>query len=233
MKPATPEDKMRRLSQSELMKATALDRNLLKQLQHRNQVALAFGRAHCYLSLSYVELDAAAIMLADTLTKTYGRDVAAQIVRVHCDKWAEAVALYEIDYKTPGVFFVADFDVGNGKEGHLTGATNTTDFEAIGKALKNHPAALGRNLHRVTMVDLAPLIKFAQKTGAAHDIILLDRWVPKYGSPEFNEMFSPYADARSAAIKKISAERTVMVKAGDKVRTKFDKMIEVSNAGSQ
>jgi hypothetical protein len=212
---------MRRLSQAELMKATALDRNVLKQHQHRDQVALAFARRHCYASLGYVALDAAAIMLADTLTKTYGRDVAAQIVRVHCDKWAEAIALFEVDYSTPGVFAIGDFEIGNGQDGHLTVATNTKDIEAIAKALKGHPAAFGHNLHRITMVDMAPLIRFVQKTGAAHDINLLDRWAPPRGS-EFAELFASYADERDAAIEKISAKR--MEKLGEKARAKFEKM---------
>jgi hypothetical protein len=220
---------MRRLTQAELLTAAAFDRNLLKTLHHRKQVALAFGRDACYLSLSYVELDAAAIMLADTLTKVYGRDVAAQLVRVHCDKWAEAVALFESDPKSPGIFFIADFENGKGKDTHLTGATNTTDIEVVAKEIKKQPQAAGHNLLRVNLVNMAPLIREAQKIGAAHGINLLDPWVPKHGSPEFIEMFSPYADARDAAIKKVSAERTVMVKAGVAVRAKFEQEIEVAH----
>jgi hypothetical protein len=212
---------MRQLSQAELL-ATALDMESLKTLRRRDQLALAFGRRHCYESLSYVELDAAAIMLADILTKTYGRDIAAQIVRVHCDKWAEAVALFEVDYSTPGVFVVADFKTRDGQDGHLTVATNTTDIEAIAKALKSHPAAFGHNLHRITMVDMAPLIRFVQETGAGHDIDLTARWVPEYGSPEFAELFASYADAM-----KVSA--SAMTKVGDKARAKFEKMIEASH----
>jgi hypothetical protein len=213
---------MRQLSQLELLTATALDKESLKTLRRRDQVALAFARRACYESLGYIALDAAAIMLADTLTKTYGRDVAAQIVRVHCDKWTEAVALYEINYLTPGVFAVADFEIGNGQDGHLTVATNTKDIEAIALALKSHPAAFGHNLYRVTTVDMAPLIQFVQETGRVNGIELFDPWAPPHGSPEFAELFASYADERDAAIEKISAKR--MEKLGDKARGIFEKM---------
>jgi hypothetical protein len=211
---------MRRLSQAELLTATAYDRNLLKQHRHRDQLALAFGRRHCYVSLGYVALDAAAIMLADTLAKNYSRDVAAQIVRAHCDQWATAVALYEVDYQT-GVFVVADFENSKGQDGHLTVATNTKDIEAVAHALKNSPAAFGHSLHRITTIDMAPLIRAVQKIGAGHGINLLDRWVPKHGSPEFAALFAPYADARDNAIKKISD------KAAERVRANFEKMIPI------
>jgi hypothetical protein len=208
---------MRRLSQAELMKATALDRNVLKQHQHRDQVALAFGRQHCYESLSYVELDAAGVMLADTLTKPYGRDVAAQIVRVHCDQWATAIALFEKEYKA-GVFFVADFENAKRQATHLTGASNDQG-DALDK-IRMLPQAAGHKLLSVNFVDMAPLIRFVQKTGAGHGINLLAPWVPPHGSPEFAELFSSYADARDAAIIKVGA----MVKAGEKARAKFEKM---------
>jgi hypothetical protein len=213
---------MRRLSQAELLTATALDKESLKTLRRRDQVALAFARRHCYESLGYVALDAAAIMLADTLTKTYGRDTAAQIVRVHCDKWAEAIALYEIDSLTDGVFAVGDFEIGNGQDGHLAVATNTKDMEVIAQALKSHPAAFGHNLYRITTVDMAPLIQFVQNTGEAHDIRLYESWAPPHGSREFAELFASYADERDAAIEKISAKR--MEKVGDKARAIFEQM---------
>jgi hypothetical protein len=219
---------MRQLSQAELMTATALDRNLLKQHQHRGQVALAFGRDRCYESLSYVELDAAAIMLADTITKTHSRDIAAQIVRVHCDKWAEAVALCEIDYQTPGYFVVADFVNSKGQATHLTGATN--DQEAAFALITKQPQAAGHKLTRINFIDMAPLMRFVQSTASKPPLKLnlLDRWVPKHGSPEFIKLFSPYADARDAAIKKVSTERVeqaMLLKAGGKARANVEKVI--------
>jgi hypothetical protein len=216
---------MRRLSQAELLTATAFEKNLLKQRHHRSQVALAFGRDRCYEPLSYIELDAAAILLTDTLAKVYELDVAAQIVRVHCDKWAEAVALCEIDYKTPGYFFVADFKDSRGKAAHLTGASNVDQGV---ESFAYIPQAAGHELVSINTVNMAPLIRFVQKTGAAHGINLLDRWVPPHGSPEFKTMFWPYADARDAAIKKVGTD-AMLLKAGGKVRASVEKMIEVSD----
>ena len=115
---------------------------------------------------------------------------------------------------------VADFENDKGQAAHLTGATNTTDIEVIAKSIKRQPQAKGFQPTRVTIVNMAPLIQFVQKTAAAHGIDLLAPWVPKHGSPEFIGMFSPIAKARDTAITKVS-ERAVE-KAGEAVRRKIE-----------
>jgi len=100
---------MRRLTLAELLTVTALEKNNFKTMRRRDLIALAFGRRHAYDSLSYVELDAAAIMLTETLAKAYGRETATRLVRVDSDRWAEAVAMYELD-SHPASYVVGAFE---------------------------------------------------------------------------------------------------------------------------
>ena len=95
-----------RLSLAELLTVTDTDQGMLKAWRRRNHVALAFGRTDAYESMSYIALDAVAILLADTLAKSYRRTFAAHLVRVYWDIWGYAVAHAEADPSKPSHFVV-------------------------------------------------------------------------------------------------------------------------------
>jgi hypothetical protein len=216
---------MRRLTLAELLTVTALEKNNFKTMRRRNLIALAFGRQHAYDSLSYLELDAAAMMLAETLAKSYGRETATRLIRIDSDKWAEAIAMFEIDHG-PAYYVVGDFEHNESRKlTHLTGAGKSIDkvqVELI-KAAGSKYTPL-----RINAVNVAPLILLVQKTATAHGIDLPGQWLPKWGSPEFKELFAPYVKARDAAILKASrrTEEQEVARAGRTVRAMIEDKLD-------
>lgn len=220
---------MRRLTLAELLTVTALEKNNFKTMRRRNLIALAFGRQHAYDSLSYIELDAAALMLGDTLAKAYGREQATQLIRVYSDKWAEAIAMHELSDK-PAYFVVGDFKhKETGKLTHLTGASNSLDDVQAGLIKAAGPDYTPLS---VNGVNVAPLIDFIKETGKAHDIDLSAPWLPKYGTAKFKELFAPYVDARNAAILKAArrTEEQEVARAGRAVRAMIDDKLDAMAA---
>src|SRR3954465_6116950 len=107
-----------RLTLREIRLATATPIERFKNLVYRNLHAFAWGRSVASDSLTYFEVDALALMLTETLAKSYSRTVAAQLVRLHCDTWIAALAMAEANPDRPAYFSIVDFFC-KGKRGHI------------------------------------------------------------------------------------------------------------------
>ena len=131
---------MRRLKLQEILTCTAFDYDLFQKLRFRDQLALAFGRRSAYDSFSFIELDCVALLLCETLAKSYDRQTAARLVRVDGDIWGRAVGLAEAHPERPAHYCVVDF-LRNGRHEteYLTAATNSTDLDEIARKLSMSP----------------------------------------------------------------------------------------------
>lgn len=207
----------------EILAATATSLEHLKTLRRRDHVALAFGRRFAYDSLSYIGLDAVALMLADTLAQSYDRPTAAGLVRTDGDRWAEAVAMAEAFPERPAQYCVIDFRDANGKLAHLSCATNSTDNDEIAAKLSMTPQAYGATALRLSCVNLQPLRRFIIQNGAKHGVDLTHPFLPPFDSKEFKELFAPYVAVRDGAIDTAKKKREArLLAAGEASRELFE-----------
>ena len=199
---------MQRLTLDELLLVTDTPINQFKALRIRKQLALAFGRSDAYASLTYVELDGVALMLADALAESHGRQFAARVVRVYWDVWGAVVARAEADASQAAKFCVVDFTTADGKSAHLVcGAGGVISDEEIAAKTAATPQAAGAEAKRIVCVNLTRLIRFMRENGARHGINLIDSpFLPAAPDDQRTiDLLTPWAEARARAIEMVGA----------------------------
>ncbi len=202
---------MPRLTLDELLKVTATDVRLFKQLRARKQLAMAFGRSDAYVSLSYVALDGVGFMLADALAKSHGRKFAAQVVRVYWDVWGMVTAYAAADPSKAANFCIVDFRTADGKAAHMVcGASGEISAEYIALELASTPQAAGAEADRIVCVNVSRLVRFMIDQGARNGINLLGAFLPPPDDPRTIDLIKPGTVARQHALEVIEA-----IKAGD------------------
>jgi hypothetical protein len=133
---------MRPLKLRELLAVTAMPLQNFRALRHRDHLALAFGRSNAYASLTFFEVDALGMVLADALATSHGRNTTARLIRCDCDRWCETAAMVESTWQ-PAYYAVADYRGIDGKLAHLTAATNTGDIATIAATPAAQPQTAG------------------------------------------------------------------------------------------
>jgi hypothetical protein len=219
-----------RLTLQELLKITATTDQGLRSLRRRGQIALAFGQRHAFDSLTYLPLDAVAMLLRGTLAKSYGQTEAAQFVRIYGDVWAQVVAEAEADFKTDVSFCIVDFERENdGKKATMAAGARDATPEQIAAAVANTPEAQGFVAVRINCVNLSHLIRAIRTSAAKHGINLTMPFMPPPGSEDFQKLFEPYVEARDAAIVQVRDRRRREVlarQAGEKARAAAERLQE-------
>ncbi len=203
---------MQRLTLDELLLVTDTPINQFKALRIRKQLALAFGRSDAYASLAYVELDGVALMLADALAESHGRQFAARVVRVYWDVWGAVVARAEADASQAAKFCVVDFTTADGKSAHLVcGAGGVISDEEIAAKTAATPQAAGAEAKRIVCVNLTRLIRFMREHAARHGIDLLrSSFLPPADDPRTIDLLWPWAEARGRAIEMVYISPSLM-----------------------
>lgn len=211
---------MRRINYDDLLTVTGTTRNTFRTHRSRDQIALAFGRSNAYNSMSFVEIDAVAMVLCGTLAKSYSRPVSAQLVRLDCDRWCEAIAMAEADADRAANYCIVDFQDADGVLSHLTCATNSSDLDWISHTVALSPKAFRATAQRITAVNMHPLIRKIQTTAADRGIELASPWLPPLGSDDFRDLFAAYAVARNGSVE-IARVRSAY-RAGELARTMLE-----------
>lgn len=201
------------------MAAAALSVENLKAYRRRDQIALAFGRRDAFASLQYLEIDAVSVLLADELAVSFGRTMAAQLTRVHCDKWAEVVAVSEAT-KSPAYFWVGEFEKG-GKRSHLVAGAATSDVNVVRQ--KMQAQARGYQYVRVIPVDVTEIIARVRANAESAGFKMRDPFLPAPDSKAFADIFDNYSKARDRAIDEADQAR----RAGLLARAKVEASIGV------
>jgi hypothetical protein len=214
---------MRRLSHAEFVIAADSDSNQIHNLNVRGQVALAFGRNAIAQSLSYIEVDALCHRIADVLTESYSRKMAASFVRVHFDTIAQVLAAAEADPARNKFFSVIDFFV-RGKRQHTCCGTTTSDPELVAFELARTPLTAKTIVNRVTSINVTGLRAEIVASAECKGIDIAAPWLPALGSTELAELLQPYMQLRDDAV------ATVVAAAGAKSRKTFEKMIPATGA---
>ncbi len=190
---------MRIIDFKTFMAACGLTVENLKAYRRRDQIALAFGRRDAYASLSYIELDPTAVILTDELAASFGRKIAAQLVRVWCDEWGKVVAVSEAT-KAPSYFWVVEFEKG-GKRSHKVAGTTTSDVNKIRQAMQ--PQARGYQFIRAIPVDVTGIIARVRANAKVAGFDLSDPFLPAPTSKTFAGIFGPYTEIRDRAVANI------------------------------
>jgi hypothetical protein len=205
---------MRRLTHAEFVIAADTDSNQIHNLNHRGQAALAFGRSVIAHSLSYIEADALCHRIADVLTKSYTRRLAASFVHVHFDIVANVLAAAEADPKRPKFLSVVDL-YARGKLLHTTCGSTTDNAETITAELAQTPLTAHATVSRITSINITALRAEIVASGARKGVELDAPWLPPLGSKDFADLMQPYTELRDRAVATVES-------AGAKARTIFE-----------
>jgi hypothetical protein len=203
------------------MAASDLSVENLKALRRRDHVALAFGRRDAYASLKYLEIDPVAVLLADKLAPPFGRSVAAQMVRMHCDQWAQVVAVAETT-KTPAYFWVCEFEK-DGKRSHLVAGATTSDVNQIRQAMQ--PQARDYQFSQAIPVDITGIIARVRANTKSAGFDYSDPFLPAPDSKAFKEIFQPYTEIRDRAVATFKDQADQARRAGLLARAKVEASI--------
>lgn len=214
-----------RRSLKEILAMTDTTLPMLKALRRRNQLALAFGQRVAYESMSYLDVDAVAMLINDTLALSFDRPTAAMLTRIHFNIWGRAVALAEEKRDQPALFCIVELEDDNGVLHHLCAATRTTDQEEIARQVEMSPQALGLDARRIVTVNVQRLIRFIREKGARYGIDLDRSFLPPPGSPAYEELFAAADQELAEAIAK-ARTRKVKEEAAQKVGGKTRKLAE-------
>jgi hypothetical protein len=198
---------MRLITFREFLAATGLTVPKIKVMRQRDQIALAFGRREAFEKLDYIELDAAAALLADELMIVFDRGLAAWIVRLHCSIWARVVAIADATNE-PAFFSVVEFEL----EGQLThraaGGTSGNTQEIIREVSKETP---GWTPVRAVAVNMSRILQRARDNARRKGCDLSEPFLPAPNDPQLDLLLKPYETLVDEAV----AAYAKMVKAGE------------------
>lgn len=188
---------MRSLMYPDLLKGTGYTPDRFKLQHHRDLVALAFGQAAAFASLRYLEVDVAAVALADMLTENLPRKLAAHVVRDQWGVWMRLVAVAEhAPSNVPVLFYVVTYEGPDGKRGHLTTGSlldcdRVENLTAIARDLRDRTGIIAKSYVAVEMRELLADIR---AKAAAAGLDLSDPFLPPWGD-QLEEVLKPYDDA--------------------------------------
>jgi hypothetical protein len=218
---------MSQLTLKQLLTVIDMSPEALKSLRRRNQIALAFGLRHAWDGMTFLPIDAVAMLVRGSLTPIYAPTMAAEFVRSYADILISTIAEAEQHRDDAyGYFSIIDIErVADGQKSTLAlGSLGLVSPDHVRDLMAKTPGTDGFIAMNIHDVNVSLLIKAIRNNAARHGIDLTAAFMYAPGSPEYQKLMSPFVEARAH-------DRDQAIVTTAKARTKREALI--GKAGEQ
>lgn len=192
---------MRRLDFAEFCSAAGLTKHVMNERRRRHHLVIAFGARAAYDGGVFLDLDVAAVEIAEELSRSINRGHAATIVETGCYAWAAAVAAADAS-AGPAVLFcglvLSRSSAPRSPPLLFSAALLREDDATAMRERLIEAASRGYDRTQVACVDVRAVLARVRARAKRAGIDLSASFLPPPDSTEFAQIFAPYGSEQLA-----------------------------------